>query len=403
MSRRLARPVRPSLRTMLAQPHRYAPAGFRSLVPPTWRGSTTLFANAESVRDSWDPKIAPYTYGLYGSPTTLELAERLRRLDGGYATLLTPGGQAAIALVDLSLLASGDHLLLPESIYGPSRELSDGLLRRLGISVEYYPPLVGARIDAFMRPNTRLVWCESPGSITFEIQDVPAIASSVHAAGALVAVDNTWAAGIHFKAIRHGADVVIQALTKYVGGHSDLLLGSVTSRDPAIHDRLGATHAMLGLGVSPDDCSLALRGLQTLPLRLDEIERTGLAVAQWLAARPEIERVLHPGLMSCPGHDIWSRDFSGAAGVFSFVFGRALSGAAVNRFINDLTLFKIGYSWGGVTSLVIPGARESTRSDYAYDHRLVRLSIGLEDPRDLIADLQRALNRLRERTPRSKS
>ncbi|HEU0054510.1 MAG TPA: PLP-dependent transferase, partial [Longimicrobium sp.] len=307
-------------KTRLVQPRVEVPAGFRSLATPVYRGSTTLFEHAAEVRDHWDQRRTPYSYGLYGTPTTLELAARVADLEGGGHTFLTPGGQAAISLVYLAFAGAGAHVLVPDSAYGPNRELADRVLARLGIETEYYDPMIGGGIASLLRPNTRLVWCESPGSVTMEVQDVPAIASAARRAGAVTAIDNTYAAGVLFDAFAHGVDVTLQALTKYVGGHSDLLLGSVTVRDEALYQRLGDTHQLLGMGVSPDDCSLALRGLQTLAVRLRVLEENTLAVASWLEARPEIERVLHPAFPSSPGHELWKRDFTGSASVFSVVF-----------------------------------------------------------------------------------
>jgi len=380
-----------SWRTRLTQPDTLARGGFRALVTPVYRGATTTFEDAASARDTWDQDDLPYTYGQYGTPTAQELAARVCELEGGYRTFIVPGGQSALALVDLALLGSGDHVLLPESIYGPNRNLADQLMTRLGIEVSYYPPLAGSDIADYLRPSTRLVWCESPGSNTMEVQDVPAIVEAAHARGALVALDNTWAAGVHFDAFAHGVDISVQALTKYIGGHADLLLGSVTVRDAELYRRVGETLFVLGMTVSPDECSLALRGFQTLAVRLDAIERSALDIARWLAARPEIERVLHPALPSCPGHETWRRDFTGSSGVFSIVFAERFGQAEVFRFVDGLRLFHIGYSWGGVTSLVMPWPAPSDRSDVDYGHRLVRLSIGLEDPEELRADLESAL------------
>ena len=379
-----------SWRTKLIHPGAAAPPGFRSLAVPTFRGSTTLFGSAAEVHDGWRQDEAPYSYGLYGTPTTLELAARIAELEGAAHTLLVPGGQAAIALVYFAFAASGDHVLAPESIYGPNRELADGLLRRLGIEVGYYDPLLGSGIGALLRDTTRLVWCESPGSVTMEVQDVPAIAAAAHDRGAVVAVDNTYAAGVLFDAFGHGADVSIQALTKYVGGHSDLLLGSVSVRADRHYEAVGRAHQLLGMAVSPDDCSLALRGLQTLGVRLERLEASSLAVARWLSERPEIETVLHPALPSCPGHEVWARDFDGSASVFSVVFAAGIPPGRILAFVDALRLFKIGYSWGGVTSLAVPhfGVARQVRP---YGTRLVRLNIGLEDPGDLIADLDAAL------------
>jgi cysteine-S-conjugate beta-lyase len=366
------------------------PEGFQSLVPPVYRGSTTLFPNANAVRDDWRHE-AGYTYGLYGTPTSRELAARISELENGEHTFLTPGGQAAIALIYLAFSSAGDHVLLPDSAYGPNRILAEEVLRRLAIEVECYPPLAGRQIEDFIRPNTRLIWCESPGSVTMEVQDVPAIVEVAHRHGINVALDNTYAAGIYFDAFAHGVDVTMQALTKYVGGHSDLLLGSVTVKRQDAYERLGLVHMGLGLGASPDDCSLALRGLQTLGVRLEALGRNALRVAQWLAERPTIAAVLHPALPSCPGHDIWRRDFTGATSVFSIGFVEGTSHGAIARFVDGLKLFKVGYSWGGVTSLAIPCFDLHRTLGSSHGGRLVRLNVGLEDPADLIADLDQAL------------
>jgi cystathionine beta-lyase len=367
------------------------PEGFESLVTPVYRGSTTLFPNAAAVRDDWHHE-AGYTYGLYGTPTSRELAARIAELEEGEHTFLTPGGQAAIALIYLAFSSAGDHVLLPDSAYGPNRILAEEVLRRLGIEVECYHPLAGARIEDLIRPTTRLVWCESPGSVTMEVQDVPAIVEVAHRRGATVALDNTYAAGIYFDAFAHGVDVTMQALTKYVGGHSDLLLGSVTVKRQDAYERLGLVHMGLGLGASPDDCSLALRGLQTLGVRLEALGRNALMVARWLTDRPAIAAVLHPALPSCPGHDIWQRDFTGSTSVFSIVFAEGTSHETIARFVDALRLFKVGYSWGGVTSLAVPCFDLRRTLSGSYGGRLVRLNIGLENPDDLIADLEQALS-----------
>jgi cystathionine beta-lyase len=368
------------------------PEGFRSVVPPVYRGSTTLFPNAAAVRDDWHHE-AGYTYGLYGTPTSRELAARIAELEKGEHTFLTPGGQAAIALIYLAFSDAGDHVLLPDSAYGPNRILAEQVLRRLGIEVECYPPLAGPQIEQLIRPNTRLVWCESPGSVTMEVQDVPTIVEVAHRHGINVALDNTYAAGIYFDAFAHGVDITMQALTKYVGGHSDLLLGSVTVRRQDAYERLGLVHMGLGMGASPDDCSLALRGLQTLGVRLEALSRNTLRVARWLAERSSIERVLHPALPSCPGHAIWQRDFTGATSVFSMVLVEGTSHEAIARFVDGLNLFKVGYSWGGVTSLAIPCFDLQRTHGPSYGGRLVRLNVGLENPDDLIADLDQGLSR----------
>ena len=378
-------------RTKLIHPQVAVPEGFHSLVTPTYRGSTTLFESAAAVTDDWDQTRVSYSYGLYGTPTTFELAARLADLEGGTHCFLTPGGQAAIALVYFAFARAGGHVLVPESAYGPNRDLADRLLARLGIATEYYDPLIGGEIRTLIRDNTQLIWCESPGSVTMEVQDVPAITAAARQAGVVTALDNTYAAGVLFDALAHGVDVTMQALTKYVGGHSDLLLGSVTVRDPAHYQALGDAHQLLGMGVSPDDCSLALRGMQTMAVRLKQLEETTLAVARWFAQQPEIESVLHPALPTCPGHEFWKRDFTGSASVFSVVFAPQVPADTILRFIDRLNLFKIGYSWGGVTSLAMPFF-DLKRRYRAYGSRLVRFNIGLEAAGDLIADLEQGFS-----------
>jgi len=323
------------------------PQGYRSLASPVFRGSTTLFPDASAVNDGWDQYELGYTYGLYDTPTTLELAGKICELEKGYRTILTPGGQGAIALINLAFLKSGDHILLPESVYTPNRKLARQVLRRFGVESSFYPTGIGAGTKDCLQENTRLVWCESPGSITMEIEDVPAIVQAAHARGVLVALDNTWAAGVYFDAFAHGIDITMQALTKYVGGHSDLLMGSVTVKDPKLYQQLGATQQVLGYAASPDDCSLALRGMRTMAVRLKHIEASALRIARWLSARPEIEQVLHPALEGSPGHKLWKRDFTGSSGVFSIVFKPEATKAEVRAFVDGLELFEIGYSWGG--------------------------------------------------------
>jgi cystathionine beta-lyase len=377
-----------TLKTRLMHPDTKVPQGFRSLATPVFRGSTTLFDKAAAVKDTWNHEEAPYTYGSYGTPTTLELAARVAELDGARRCFITPGGQSALTLVYLACLSAGDHVLVPETVYGPSRAFAERMLRRLGVEVEYYEPDAGEAIVSRIRPNTRLVWCESPGSITMDIQDVPAIAAAAHARGVTVALDNTWAAGVLFKPFDHGVDIAVQALTKYVGGHSDLLLGAVTMRDDALYQRLGVAYQDLGMSASPDDCSLALRGLQTLSVRLQAVEASALRVASWLAERAEVETVLHPAFPSCSGHEIWKRDFTGSSGLFSVVFREPASRHDLQSAMDRLALFRMGYSWGGVASLVVmPNTAAAPRAQ-RFGDRLLRFYVGLEDPDDLIADLQ---------------
>ena len=376
--------------TSLIHPETKVPVGFRSLVPPVFRGSTTLFSKASAIIDTWNHDEVPYTYGSYGTPTTLELAARIAELERGYRCFITPGGLSALVLVYLTCLASGDHVLVPENVYGPSRTFADRVLRRYGIEVDYYPPLAGAELATRIRSNTRLVWCENPGSNTMEVQDVPAIVEAAHQRGVLVALDNTWSAGVFFDAFGHGVDLSVQAVTKYIGGHSDLLLGAVTTRDKSLYERVGTNLQHLGMAVSPDDCSLALRGLQTLDVRLKTIEKSALEVASWFAQRPDVESVLHPALPSCPGHSTWKRDFTGSSGLFSIVFRPPISRHQIHACMDRLRIFRMGYSWGGVSSLVVTPDPTETPNAGVYVERLVRFYVGLEDPNDLISDLENA-------------
>jgi cystathionine beta-lyase len=380
-------------RTKLLDPKPQARQDYTSLATPVYRGSTVVFEDQSVVTDDWRQAENGYSYGLYGTPTALELASRIAGIENARETFIVPGGQAAIALIYLSYCQAGSHALVPHSAYGPNKAMAEGLMRGLNVEVEPYDPLIGAGISNLIRDNTALIWCESPGSVTMEIQDVPAIVKAAHEKGVAVALDNTYAAGVMFDAFEHGVDVSMQALTKYVGGHSDLLLGSVSARDEAAYARLGPIYQQLGLAVSPDDCSLALRGLQTLAVRLEALERATLRVANWLAEHPVVDEVFHPALPSCPGHDIWARDFSGSTSVFSFTFKDTVTAAQVVDFINALKIFKIGMSWGGVHSLAVvyPGLARPNRD---FGGRIVRLNIGLETPEDLVADLGQAMETL---------
>lgn len=381
-------------RTKLIHSQATVPPGFRSLATPTYRASTTLLASASEVTDHWDQERVRYSYGLYGTPTTFELASRIAELEGGRYCFITPGGQAAIALIYLSFARAGGHVLVTDSVYGPSREMAERMLARFGVETEYYDPLIGAGISRLLRPNTHLIWCESPGSVTMEVQDVAAIATAARRAGIVTALDNTYAAGVLFDAFAAGVDVTMQALTKYVAGHSDVLLGSVTVQSPQLYEALGDARQLLGMGASPDDCSLALRGLQTLAVRLEQLEKSTLAVAWWLEQQPEIARLRHPAFAACPGHETWKRDFSGSSSVFSVEVDPSISREMVVRWLDALELFKIGYSWGGVTSLVMPHFKLQRRFT-AHNPSIVRFNVGLESAADLIADLQRAFSVIR--------
>jgi len=383
-----------SLQTRLIHHDYRAPDGFAAFPTAIHHASTVLFKDVAALRSrNWQDKTG-YTYGLHGTPTTFTLEARLAAIEDGSHCVLAPSGLAAIAMVDLALLRAGDDVLLPDNVYNPSRELGNWLSKDFGISARYYDPMVGAGIAELIQPNTRLVWTEAPGSVSMEVPDIPAICQAAHAAGALVAIDNTWSAGIAFAAFDHGVDIVMQALTKYQSGGSDVLMGAVICRDKALHQRLETAHMRLGYGVGADDAYLVLRGLATMKLRFDAHDRGARQVAAWLKARPEVSRVLHPALPDCPGHAHWKRDFTGAGGLFSVIFDERYSEAQTDRFIDSLRLFKIGYSWGGASSLCVPYRMQGMRRGWDAKGQLLRFNIGLEEPADLIADIEQALNGL---------
>lgn len=382
-----------SIQTTLVHSDYVAPAGFDAFPPATHRASTVLFANTAAMRASqWKDKTA-YTYGLHGTPTTFTLEGKLAEIEGGNHCLLTPSGLAAIAMVDFALLKSGDDVLLPENVYNPNRELGRWLSADFGVTARYYDPMIGAGIAALIQPNTKLLWAEAPGSVSMEVPDLPALCDAAHERGVLVALDNTWSAGLALRGFELGADIVMHALTKYQSGGADLLMGAVITRDRALNDRLALAHMRLGLGVSPDDAYLVQRGLPTMKMRFERHDASARELAAWFKARPEIAKVLHPAFEDCPGHAFWQRDFTGAGGLFSVVFDARFDEAQVDRMVDALTLFGIGYSWGGPNSLVMPYRINSLRDRWE-GGVLVRFNGGLEDPADLIADLAQAFKAL---------
>ena len=363
--------------------------------PPVYRASTILFptvAEWEASRVHAN-RFKVLRYGQLGTPTTFALEEAIAALEGGYRAMLLPSGLAAATTVLLALLKSGDHLLMTDSAYQPTRHFAKVILARYGITTTFYDPCIGAGIESLMRPETRVIFLESPGSITFDVQDLPAIASVAHAHGALIAIDNTWATPYFLPAMQLGADVSIIAATKYIGGHSDVLLGTVTTTEP-LYERVRSMVAELGYSVSPDDAFLALRGLRTLGVRLERHQTSALQVAQWLQGRQEVKQVMHPALPTDPGHGIWKRDFTGASGLFGVVL-HPVPKAAVDAMLNALRLFGMGASFGGFESLAIP--MDSTRLRHltgSADNRFIRIHVGLEDPSDLIADLEQGFAQL---------
>ncbi|MBC7500271.1 MAG: cystathionine beta-lyase [Herminiimonas sp.] len=382
--------VKKSLQTALIHSDYSPPAGFAAFPTAIHHASTVLFKDVAAMRSrDWQEKSA-YTYGLHGTPTSFTLEARLAELDGGSFCLLAPSGLAAIAMVDLALLKTGDDVLLPENVYNPNRELGNWLSQDFGITVRYYDPLIGAGIAALIQDNTRLIWTEAPGSVSMEVPDIPAICAAAHARGALVALDNTWAASLAFRGFDHGVDIVMQALTKYQSGGSDVLMGSVVTRDKALNHRLQLAHMRLGYGVGMDDAYLVLRSLPSMKLRFDAHDRAARTLAAWLEERPEIASVLHPALPDCPGHEIWKRDFTGAGGLFSVVFHERYTEAQTDRFVDNLRLFKIGFSWGGANSLCVPYRMKSMRKAWPHQGQLVRFNVGLEEVSDLIADIENA-------------
>jgi cysteine-S-conjugate beta-lyase len=383
-----------SLQTLLTATDYRPPEGFSAFPSAIHHASTVLFKNVAALRArNWQEKSG-YTYGLHGTPTTFTLEARLAEIEGGTHCLLAPSGLAAIAMINLALLKSGDDLLLPDNAYNPNRELAHWLQADFGISSQFYDPMIGEQIGELIKPNTRLIWTEAPGSVSMEMPDIPAICRAAKVHGVPVALDNTWSAGLVFRAFENGVDIVMQALTKYQSGGSDALMGAVITRDKALHKKIDTAHMRLGMGVSADDTYLVLRGLPTMKLRFDAHDAAARTIAAWLKQRPEIAHVLHPALEDCPGHDIWKRDFTGAAGLFSVLFDPAYSEAQTDRFIDSLKLFKIGYSWGGANSLAVPYRMTQIRRDWAHQGQLVRFNIGLEEVQDLIDDLNQAFQSL---------
>ena len=360
--------------------------------PPVYHASTILFPTLDAYRNA---KTAKVRYGRRGTPTTFALEEAITELEGGHGTIAVPSGMAAIASALLACLKAGDHLLVTDSVYAPTRHFFETTLKRYGVETEYYDPLIGGDIARLIRPETQVVFVESPGTGTFEIQDIPAIAAAAHKSGALVIADNTWGAGYYFKPLSKGADIVVQAGTKYVVGHSDTMMGLVTCGDEALYQHLRADIQALGMCCGPDDVYLALRGLRTMGVRMPRHYENAMKVARWLKTRPEVERVMYPALDDDPGHELWKRDFTGACGLFGFVLHNK-DQKALAAMMDGLTLHGMGFSWGGYESLLIPTNPEKDRSATKWEvaGQCMRIHVGLEDPDDLIADLEAGLERM---------
>ena len=366
---------------------------------PVYRASTILFPSVADLEASARGEYASIGYGLHGLPTVTDLQDAIAALEGGYGALAVPSGLTATTLPLLALAKPGDHVLVTDSVYFPTRRFCELHLKRLGIEVDYYDPLAGADIARWFRPNTTIVFAESPGSLTFEVQDIRAIADAAHGCGAQVVLDNTWATPFGFRAFDHGVDVSVHAATKYIGGHSDVLLGVIVANE-ATYEPLKRLWTDMGVTPSADDCFLALRGLRTLPVRLARHRASALEVATWLRARPEVREVLYPALPGSRGHALWKRDFTGASGLFGIVL-QPVPKERVDAMLDALELFAMGWSWGGFESLVIPTWPERVRTctQWAPGGPCLRLAIGLEEPSDLIADLERGFAHLAGTAP----
>jgi len=362
---------------------------------PVYRASTVTFPTVAAFDAARHAPFDSVYYGRYGTPTTFALEDAVSELEAAHRSVAVCSGVAAIAAAVLAFVKAGDHVLMVDTAYFPTRRLCDVVLKRFGVETTYYDPMIGEGIAGLIQPNTRVLFMESPGSLTFEVQDVPAMIKAAKARGVRTLIDNTWSAGYYFKPISHGMDVSIQSVTKYLVGHSDVMLGAIACADRAIFEQVKQSAVELGYAAAPDDCYLALRGIRSLAARLERHQETGLKVAKWMAARPEVDRVLHPALPSCPGHAVWQRDFSGATSLFGVVL-KGHSKKAVAAMLDGLSLFAMGASWGGYESLIQPTEPGHLRTATRWPHPEpgLRLHCGLEDADDLIADLAAGFERL---------
>ena len=372
-------------------------SNFGIINPPVYHASTIAWGSVAEMKrrreNRWEPGV--YTYGRHGTPTHEALEEAYAAVSGGFRSVAVSSGLAAINAAMLAYLKQGDHVLMVDCVYGPARNFCDNVVGRFGVETTYFDPAIGAGIKDLIRPNTKIVYVEAPGSLTFEMQDIPAIAAEAHKAGCVVMMDDTWSAGIYFKPFEHGVDVCAMAATKYIVGHSDVMMGLITTTEEQ-WKTVRPSASMLGCNSGPDDIYLALRGFRTIKVRLERHQETGIALARWLQARPEVDRVLHPALPTHPGHDIWKRDFTGASGLFSFVLKDEFPEERINALLDGMKLFAMGASWGGFESLILPSdpSHGRTAKKWVGPGQLIRIHAGLEDASDLIEDLDAGFGRL---------
>ncbi len=398
----MSQPRKPSPATALATLGRERAASFGFVNPPLVRGSTVLHDSVAQMKEHVRARFAgvdrPTTYGIYGTPTHHAFYDALTALEGGHASWAAPSGLAAITIAILAFVRQSDHVLVPDSVYAPTRRFCREVLPRFGVSATFYDPRISERgraaVEALFTPATRVLFLESPGSLTFEMQDVPLLAAVARARGAVSIIDNTWATPLYFQPLAHGVDVSIHAATKYIGGHSDLILGTVTANENAWPALREAIH-QYGVTTSPDDCWLALRGLRSLGVRLAQHRANAERLIAWLRKQPEVERILYPAAPDDPGHALWKRDMTGASGLFGVAFRPDVCEAALHALIDGLELFGLGASWGGYESLIIAASPERTAAPLPAAGALIRIAAGLEDADDLIADLAAGFARLR--------
>lgn len=383
------------LDTILTVAGRDPDNNFGIVNPPVYHASTILFPTVEKLNHR--VPFEGVSYGRNGTPTQFALEDAFAELEGAHRCVAVQSGLAAVTGGVTGFLKAGDHMLVTDSAYGPTRKYANTILSRFGVETTYYDPMIGAGIAGLMRPNTKVVFVEAPGSQTFEVQDIPAIADAAHKGGATVVMDNTWATPLFFRPFDKGVDVVVHAATKYVVGHSDAMLGLINCKDRATFETVKNTCMTLGFHAAPDDVYLGLRGLRSMGVRLRQHEKSGLDIARWLKSRPEIDKVLHPALPDCPGHTTFKRDFKGSSGLFAFTLKGEWSDEAEARMLDGLSIFGMGYSWGGYESLMIPGHPGQFRTAVPWNDntRIYRVHIGLEDVEDLRQDLADGLDRLK--------